>query len=135
MVIIASLSFLIGALLALRWNVLVLVPVTGAILPIVALIGIARGEGEMHVVAHPDAVEQVLIRKRDTYPKGGGYDAARALLGDGLLTSEGAAWQARRRLLQPHFHPRAVAPCAAEVVAPSLGVTVTAVDVHDGARK
>jgi hypothetical protein len=42
---IASLSALIGALLALRWNVLVLVPVVGAALPLVALIDIARGEG------------------------------------------------------------------------------------------
>jgi hypothetical protein len=32
-------------LLALRWNVLVLVPVIGAALPLVALIDIARGEG------------------------------------------------------------------------------------------
>jgi hypothetical protein len=41
---IASLSFLVGALLALRWNVLVLVPAIGAALLIVALIGAARGE-------------------------------------------------------------------------------------------
>jgi hypothetical protein len=43
--IIALLGFLVGALLALRWNLLVLVPVIGTALPLVALIGIARGEG------------------------------------------------------------------------------------------
>ena len=43
--IIALLGFLVGALLALRWNLLALVPVIGAALPLVALIGIARGEG------------------------------------------------------------------------------------------
>jgi hypothetical protein len=43
--IIASVSALIGALLASRWKVLVLVPAIGAALPLVVLIGIARGEG------------------------------------------------------------------------------------------
>jgi hypothetical protein len=42
--IIALLGLLVGALLALRWNLLVLVPVIGAALPLVALIGIARHE-------------------------------------------------------------------------------------------
>ena len=42
--IIASVSFLIGALLALRWSVLVLAPAIGLALVIVALVGLARGE-------------------------------------------------------------------------------------------
>ena len=41
---IALLSFLAGALLGLRANVLVLVPALGIALPLVALICIARGE-------------------------------------------------------------------------------------------
>jgi hypothetical protein len=45
MAIIAFISILIGALLALRWNVLVLVPAIGAAVPLVVLIGVARGEG------------------------------------------------------------------------------------------
>jgi len=45
MVILALLSFLIGALLELRWNVFVLFLVLGVALPVVALIGIANGEG------------------------------------------------------------------------------------------
>jgi hypothetical protein len=43
--IIALLSFLIGALLALRWSVLVLFPAIGAALVLVVLLGVARGEG------------------------------------------------------------------------------------------
>jgi hypothetical protein len=43
--IIALLSFLIGALLALRWSVLVLLQAIGAALVLVALLGVARGEG------------------------------------------------------------------------------------------
>ena len=42
--IIALLSFLIGALLALRWSVLVLLPAIGTALVLVALLGAARGE-------------------------------------------------------------------------------------------
>jgi hypothetical protein len=45
MTIIASLGLLAGILLSLRWNVLVLVPAIGITLPVVALIGLARGEG------------------------------------------------------------------------------------------
>jgi hypothetical protein len=43
--IIASLSFLCGALLALRWSVLVLAPAIGFALVTVAVVGLARGEG------------------------------------------------------------------------------------------
>ena len=42
--IIASLSFLFGALLALRWSVLVLAPAIGLALVIVAVVGVARRE-------------------------------------------------------------------------------------------
>ena len=44
MTIIALLSALIGALLAVRWSVFLLVPIIGVALPLVALIGIAQGE-------------------------------------------------------------------------------------------
>jgi hypothetical protein len=43
--IIALLSFLFGALLALRWSVLALLPAIGAALVLVALLGVARREG------------------------------------------------------------------------------------------
>lgn len=44
MALIALLSFSVGALLALRWNALMLLAAIGAVLPLVALIGIAHGE-------------------------------------------------------------------------------------------
>jgi hypothetical protein len=43
--IIALLSFLMGALLALRWSVLALLPAIGAALALVVLLSVARGEG------------------------------------------------------------------------------------------
>ena len=55
------------------------------------------------VLAHPDGVERVLRGNRDNYPKGSVYDGARLLLGNGLVTSEGASWARQRRLAQPAF--------------------------------
>jgi len=55
------------------------------------------------VLAHPDGVERVLRSNRDNYNKGAVYDGARLLLGEGLVTAEGQAWERRRALAQPAF--------------------------------
>ena len=48
------------------------------------------------MLAHPDAVEHVLRSRRENYVKGSVYDGARILLGNGLVTSEGAFWRRQR---------------------------------------
>jgi len=55
------------------------------------------------LLSHPDAVTRVLVGNRENYPKGSVYDGARLLLGNGLVTSEGAFWARQRRLSQPAF--------------------------------
>jgi cytochrome P450 len=55
-------------------------------------------------LAHPDAIEHVLIKRRDNYIKGQTYDSIRVLTGQGLLTLEGDRWKQRRKLAQPAFH-------------------------------
>ena len=55
------------------------------------------------VLAHPEAVERVLRGNLDNYIKGTVYDGARLLLGDGLVTAEGHAWERQRALTQPAF--------------------------------
>ena len=55
------------------------------------------------VLAHPDGVERVLRSNRDNYNKGAVYDGARLLLGEGLVTAEGQAWERQRALAQPAF--------------------------------
>jgi cytochrome P450 len=62
----------------------------------------------MHFIAHPDAVEHVLVRNQQNYRKGLGYEKTKVMLGQGLLTNEGAPWQRQRRLMQPPFTARAV---------------------------
>ena len=55
------------------------------------------------VLAHPDGVERVLRSNRDNYVKGAVYDGARLLLGEGLVTAEGHAWERQRATMQPAF--------------------------------
>lgn len=76
------------------------------------------------VLAHPDGVERVLRSNRGNYNKGTVYDGARLLLGDGLVTAEGEAWQRQRALVQPAFktaqlavYLRTMADCTEQMLA------------------
>jgi cytochrome P450 len=60
---------------------------------------------DLVMLAHPDAVEQVLRSGQGNYPKGPVYDGARLLLGNGLVTSEGDYWRRQRSLANPAFRP------------------------------
>ncbi len=60
----------------------------------------------VHLVARPEHIEHVLVRKRRTYFKGYGYDDQKLLLGEGLITSEGELWERQHRIMQPFFTPR-----------------------------
>ena len=58
---------------------------------------------------HPDLVRDVLVTQQKLFHKGIGLERARLLLGDGLLTSEGAFHLRQRRLMQPAFHRERIA--------------------------
>ncbi len=60
---------------------------------------------DLVMLAHPDAVEQVLRSRQKNYRKGSVYDGARLLLGNGLVTSEGELWRRQRALANPAFRP------------------------------
>jgi cytochrome P450 len=64
------------------------------------------------VVAHPNALKQVLSTNRARYEKGEIYDSARLILGNGLVTLEGDPWKWRRALVQPAFHRQALVKLA-----------------------
>lgn len=73
------------------------------------LVRVRLGPLPAYLVVAPALIEQVLIGSREGYEKGRAFDSMRLLIGDGLLTSEGALWQRQRRLLQPFFTRAAVA--------------------------
>ena len=56
------------------------------------------------VLNHPQYIDDVLRRRAKNFTKGGAmWDAIRALLGNGLVVSDGDVWRRRRRMMQPHF--------------------------------
>ena len=67
--------------------------------------------------AHPDAVEEILLKKHRLYGKQTpGYARMREFMGNGLLTSEGAFWRRQRRIAQPAFHRKRISGFADAMV-------------------
>lgn len=67
------------------------------------------GPQVVHMVNHPDLVEEVLRRRATNYDKATrSARYIRAVCGESLLTSNGASWQCQRRRLQPFFHHNSV---------------------------
>ncbi|MGE3511494.1 MAG: cytochrome P450 [Vicinamibacterales bacterium] len=73
-----------------------------------------RSNGErIYLVTEPRHVKDILVTQQRKFKKGRGLERSRALLGDGLLTSEGEAHLRQRRLIQPAFHKERIAAYAA----------------------
>ena len=66
----------------------------------------------LFLLNHPTLVKDVLVTNQRNFRKGRGLERARRLLGEGLLTSEGAMHLRQRRLLQPAFHRDRIASYA-----------------------
>jgi cytochrome P450 len=60
------------------------------------------------LLSRPEHAEHVLAASQDNYVKAFTYRPLRALIGNGLLTSEGEDWRRHRRLVQPLFSRRDV---------------------------
>lgn len=63
-------------------------------------------------VNHPEFVRDVLITNHSKFFKGRALQRAKKLLGEGLLTAEGADHLRRRRMIQPAFHRNRIADYA-----------------------
>ncbi len=68
-------------------------------------IGSSRGA---FLFSRPEQAEHVFAMNQDNYVKATTYRPLRALIGNGLLTSEGEEWRRHRRLIQPVFSRRDV---------------------------
>ena len=62
------------------------------------------GPQGVYSIAHPDLVRDVLVVNAHKFVKGRALQRAKALLGEGLLTSEGEHHLRQRRMIQPVFH-------------------------------
>lgn len=71
----------------------------------------------MILLVHPDDIESVLLTNPANFFKSRDYRALAKVLGNGLLTSEGEAWRAQRRMLQPAFRRDNILSYAPVIVA------------------
>src|SRR5437667_4817215 len=68
---------------------------------------IASPLGQATMVGAPELARQVLVDRYPRYQeKSRAYSVLRILMGNGLVTSEGAFWRGQRKLVQPAFHRR-----------------------------
>ena len=68
------------------------------------------GITKMLIINNPRQMQHVFVDNVQNYRKGGGmWDAIRAMLGNGLVVSEGSFWLRQRRMMQPQFHRQRLA--------------------------
>lgn len=58
-----------------------------------------------YLVSEPEMLREIFITHRQNYRKNIRYHHAQALIGQGLLLSEGDDWRYQRQITQPAFHP------------------------------
>ncbi|MFO0658430.1 MAG: cytochrome P450 [Polyangiaceae bacterium] len=69
------------------------------------------------LLSHPDHIRHVLQdHHRNFHKRTRGFDKLRLILGNGLLTSEGAFWLRQRRIAQPAFHRDRIAAFGSTMV-------------------
>jgi len=81
------------------------------------------GPKRVFLATRPDLIEQVLVKDAKHYIKHFGARAFKPVLGNGLVTSEGAYWQRQRKLVQPAFlrtRVRSYAPVMADLTEETL---------------
>ena len=68
------------------------------------------GISKMLILNNPRQMQHIMVDNVQNYRKGGGmWDALRAMLGNGLVVSEGSFWMRQRRMMQPQFHRQRIA--------------------------
>jgi len=75
-------------------------------------VGFRFGPYKYVLIHQPEDLRHVLVRNHANYQKSPTYEGLRLVLGNGLVTSEGAHWKRQRKLIQPGFHHRAIVDLA-----------------------
>jgi cytochrome P450 len=84
------------------------------------------------LLSRPEHAEHVLAANQDGYVKAFTYRPLRALVGNGLLTSEGEHWRRHRRLIQPVFSRREVTGLGPQMAAAARRLARRWEDLADG---
>src|SRR5262245_48129116 len=74
------------------------------------------GSQHYFLINHPEYIKNILVTDHAHFKKGRGLERAKRMLGNGLLTSEGAFHRRQRRLAQPAFHRDRIARYAGIMV-------------------
>ncbi|MBX3226336.1 MAG: cytochrome P450 [Labilithrix sp.] len=69
-------------------------------------------QNEVFLFNHPDAIEELVVARKDLLVKDWLTRELGVIVGKGLLLSEGALWKKQRRLVQPGFHRERIAAYA-----------------------
>jgi cytochrome P450 len=74
--------------------------------------------GPNHIVFlnHPDYIREILVVQNDNFVKERTVRRSKMLLGDGMITSEGAEHRTQRQVAQPAFHRQRIPEYAATMV-------------------
>jgi cytochrome P450 len=74
--------------------------------------------GWNHIVFlnHPEYVREILVVQNDNFIKERTVRRSKMLLGEGMITAEGAAHRAQRQVVQPAFHRQRIPEYAAAIV-------------------
>ncbi len=86
---------------------------------------------DAYLLNHPDLVRGALVTDHRAFRKGPTIQAAKILLGESLLTSEGEHHRRQRRLIQPMFHHERIATYGETMV---RGAERTSARWSDGAE-
>ena len=74
------------------------------------------GPQQGYFVNDPELIRDVFVVNANKFVKGRALQRAKSLLGEGLLTSEGASHLRQRRMIQPAFHKTRIAEYARDMV-------------------
>ncbi|MEP7074814.1 MAG: cytochrome P450 [Acidobacteriota bacterium] len=74
------------------------------------------GPQQGYFVNDPELIRDVFVVNANKFVKGRALQRAKGLLGEGLLTSEGASHLRQRRMIQPAFHRARIAEYARDMV-------------------
>ena len=61
---------------------------------------------QLYFVSDPAVIDEILVKKADSFRKDRTSRLLGRVVGNGLLVNEGESWRHQRRLLQPAFHQR-----------------------------